>query len=445
MIIWFIWRTNVGKSSLFNRLIWTHRAIITDISWTTRELLVEKWTLAWRNVTYIDSPWLDTFEEEIPFINEIIEQADVLVFVTDWKRELWDHEYRIHKMIIESWKMQQTVLVVNKCDGKVYNGKAELILADFYQLWYEYTFPCSAEQAEWLEELVDGILEIAKSKQLIWPAEKKEEKLESLPIAIIWRPNVWKSTLLNKLVWQDLSHVQDEPWTTLDYIYANFEWNWKNFTLYDTAWIRRRKKIAGIEKIAYAKTMSMIDYTTPVIVFVLDMDEWMTHRDKSLLGEIIHKWVPLVIALNKIDNYSKDEVQRMIRQMPLQKSFWWIPYIPISAKEWIWLPQLMTKIEHVYASSLHHISTAELNKKIQRSWILSPPTFPKNKICKRKYITQIGEFPPTFMISVNNKEYANFSFKRWLESAIRNVFPFEWNTIKLKMSSKVDTNPYLEK
>ncbi len=445
MIVWLIWRTNVWKSTIFNRLLWTHRAIVTDISWTTRELLVEEGTLAWRPVTYIDSPGLDTFEEELPFIEEIIEQADILLFVVDAKKDLWDHEHRISKMIIDSGMKQQTVLIVNKCDGKVYSGRVELILAEFYQLWYPETIPCSAVQAEWLEEMVDAVLHRAKSQDLIGPAKKVIKDNSRLPIAIIWRPNVWKSTLLNKLVWQTLSHVQDEPWTTLDYIHANFEWNWTKFTLYDTAWIRRKKKIAGIERIAYAKTMSMVEYIMPVIVFVLDMTEWMTHRDKSLLGELIHKWLPLVIALNKVDQYSKDEIARMVSQMPLQRSFWWIPYVPISAKDWIGLPQLMKKIEQVYAASNYHISTSELNKSLQKSWILSPPTFPKNKICKWKYLTQVGEFPPTFMISVNNKEYANFSFKRWIEWNIRKIYSFEWNPIKLKIKSKVDTNPFTTK
>ncbi len=442
MKIWLVGRTNVGKSTLFNRLSWSYRAIVTDISGTTRELLREETVLWHKDVLLMDSPGLENTEEEMQFIQEIIQECDILLFVVDGKEELWEQEYHIREMILDAEKKDQTILVANKLDDKVYYGKADIFLSDFYSLWFGHIAPISAQQQQGLEELLHTITAMPWWK---WSDGYTSQHSVDVPLAILWRPNVGKSTLLNRLMWEELAYVQDEPGTTLDYITAHLQRDGHKIDLYDTAGIRKKKKIVWLEKIAYAKTLSMLDHIRPVVVFVVDVVEWLTHRDKSILGEIIKMWLPLIIAINKIDAMEPKDVDHAIDAMRLSMWFDWIPYVRISGSEGIGLPKLLQKVVEVYQASTQRVSTSGLNKILYQARVTTPPRFPKNKICKRKYITQVEESPPTFNLSVNNKQYANFSFQKWMENIIRKEYGFRWVPIKFTFSNKVDSNPYLQK
>lgn len=442
MKIWLVGRTNVGKSTLFNRLLWSYRAIVTDISGTTRELLREESVLGHKDILLIDSPGLENVEEEMQFIQEIIQECDILLFVIDGKADLWEQEYRIREMILENGKKDQTILVANKLDDKVYHGKADIFLSEFYSLGFGYITPISAEQQQWLEQLVRTITAMPHRKDT--PAHISEHSID-IPLAILWRPNVGKSTLLNRLMGEELSYVQDEPGTTLDYITAHFERDGQSIALYDTAGIRKKKKIVWLERIAYAKTMSMLDHIRPVVVFVLDVVEWLTHRDKSILGEIIKMWLPLIIAINKIDMMEPKDVDHAIDAMRLDLWFRWIPYVRISGLEWYGLPKILQNVTKVYNSATTRVPTSGLNKLLYQARVTTPPRFPKNKICKRKYISQVEDNPPTFNLSVNNKQYANFSFQQRVENIIRKEYGFEWVPIKFTFTNKVEKNPYLQK
>ncbi len=422
--------------------MWSYRAIVTDISGTTRELLHEHITIAGKPTVLIDSPWLEDINKEMQFIEQIIEESDVLLFVVDAKDEITEQEYRIRDLILKHQKKEQTILIGNKLDSKVYGPEAELLIADLYILWISRVVPMSAEQYEGLDLLTDELHDLAKDQHI--PRNKGPKvKHTWTPIAIIGRPNVGKSTLLNKLVGEELSRVEDKPGTTLDYITATFTREGKEFQLFDTAGIRKKSKIVWLEKIAYAKTVDMLYYTKPVVAMIIDIQEWMTHRDKSLLGEIIRMWLPIVIGLNKIDLVEPEEADYMIKKIRTQAWFDRIPIIKISGQAWISLPKLLKKIYDVYARANDHVKTAELNKTLQKAWLTSPPRFPKNKICKWKYISQVDQYPPIFSLSVNNKEYANFAFKRRVEKVIRKSYGFEGVPIKLSFINKVDKNPYL--
>jgi len=444
MKIWLVWRTNVGKSTLFNRIVWSFRAIVTDISGTTRELLQEEISLGGKPVSLVDSPGLENVDQEMEFIEQIIQESDMLLFVIDGKADLGEQEYRIRDLILENQMKDRTILVINKLDAKVYTPEVDMLIADFYALWFWSLVPMSAEQYEWIDILNDEIHALAKEQELVrasWPKVKHTW----VPLAILWRPNVGKSTLLNKLVGEELSHVQDVPGTTLDYISATFTREGTDIHVVDTAGIRKKSKIVWLEKIAYSKTMHMLSYTRPVVVMVLDSSEGMTHRDKTLLWEITWMWLPLIIALNKIDLMEPQDADYMVKQIRTQTWFAWIPLVKISWAEWIALPKLISTVKQVYEEASQHIKTSDLNKVLQKARLTSPPRFPKNKVCKWKYISQVEEYPPVFSLSVNNKEYANFAFKRRVEKNIRKVFGFQWVPIRLRFINKVDVNPYLEK
>jgi len=390
----------------------------------------------------IDSPWLEDIDKEMVYIEQIIQESDILLFVVDAKEELTEQEYRVRDLVLKHQKKDQTILIANKLDSKVYGPEAELLIADLYILWFDKVVPMSAEQYEGLDLLTDELHDVAKQQHIPWNKGPKVKHTWT-PIAIIWRPNVGKSTLLNKLVGEELSKVEDKPGTTLDYITATFTREGKEFQLFDTAWIRKKSKIVGLEKIAYAKTVDMLYYTRPVVAMVIDIQEWLTHRDKSLLGEIIRMGLCVVIALNKIDLVEPEEADYMIKKIRTQAWFDRIPVIKISGQEWIALPKLLQTISSVYQRANDHIKTADLNKTLQKARLTSPPRFPKNKICKRKYVSQVDQYPPVFSLSVNNKEYANFSFRRWVEKVIRKSYGFEGVPIKLSFINKVDKNPYL--
>lgn len=446
--VWLIGRTNVGKSTLFNRLLGTYRAIVTDISGTTRELLREEVDLLGRHVELVDSPWLAEFEDELQFIEQIIDESDVLCFVVDGKEWITEFDRRIFDLIMKKWVKEKTMLVVNKLDKKVYREDVEMFYADWYTLWFVTTLPLSAQQNEGIEDLVERIVISLPITADELDGETKPRELDenTLPLAIVGKPNSGKSTLMNTLVGEYVSHVQDTPGTTLDYLVSTIQRKWKEVKLYDTAWIRKKWKTVWLERIAYQKTLSMLKFVHPVVALIFDLNEWLTQRDKTIFAEIIELGLPVVLVVNKIDLFEKEQADLRLQQILKRNTFLSrVPVVKISWKEAIGVPSLLDAVEKVRKQWNYRIGTSDLNKVMTRARLTRPPRFPKNKICKWKYITQVEVWPPTFLLSVNNKQYANFSFRKWCENVIRQAYWFEGIPIVLKFTSKVNTNPYLEK
>ena len=269
----------------------------------------------------------------------------------------------------------------------------------------------------------------------VWQEIIDEEK--PIPIAIIWKPNVWKSTLLNFLVWKELAKVEDYLGTTRDYITWDFEYKWQKYRVYDTAWLRKKGSIHGIEKIAYDKIRWMLEYVRPCIIFMIDGAEWVTHRDMTLLAEINNLALPIMVAVNKMDLL--DSKQKKQIQLSVQANLdyaKYIPIVPIVAKEWKWVNIMLDMLGDIISEAEKRIDTNELNKAINTEMIKRPPRFPKNKICKLYYITQIDINAPTFVAFINKKERANFAFKKWIENSIRNNFWFVWTPIVIRFKEK---------
>ncbi len=441
--IGLVGRTNVGKSTLFNRLLGTFRAIVTDIAGTTRELLHEEGHIKHIPVTFVDSPGLADFEQEVVFLKEIIATSDIILFVVDGKQWVTSQEEKIAQMIFGAGKKDKTMVVVNKMDQKVYSSAGGMILADWYGMWFSDVYAASAQQYEGVEELRDAIydrLTALDADAGIAVAEDTENK--PLPLVIVGRPNVWKSTLLNTLLGDVIAQVSPEAWTTLDYIKAPLVFRGRTLMLYDTAGIRKKWKIHALEKVAYEKTQALLSFIKPIVIMVIDAVEGVTQRDKSLLGELIEMGTPIVIAANKIDTFPREEQEVMLKRLQRFMPCPWVPFVGISAEKWFGVPQLLQQVLKVAETSTRRVSTPALNKVLQDAWLQSPPRFPKNKTCKRKYVTQVETSPPTFVLSVNNEEYANFAFQNRCENIIRKHFWFSGVPIRLVFRGKSAQNPF---
>lgn len=433
--IWLVWATNVWKSTLFNRLIWQFRAIVTDIPGTTTDIIFHKLHLedVW-DVTFADSPWLIEFDEERSFIQKIIDDSDLILFVIDDSVGVTAKEQKIYSYIMDANKRKNTVLIVNKIDINYKPHEIDLAISDYYDLWIENIIWVSAKQELNILGIKDFIEEYFKNKE--WRTNRIEhEKL--IWIAIIWKPNVGKSTLLNTLVWKKLAKVEDYLGTTRDYITWEFEFEGKKYKIYDTAWIRKKWSIHGIEKIAYDKIKWMLEYARPAVLFMIDWQEWLTHRDMTLLAEINTLALPIIFVVNKTDLL--DATQKKAIQQKVQLSLdyaKYIPIIPIVATSWKWIKEVIRMISDISLEAEKRIETNELNKVINLDMIKRPPRFPKNKVCRLYYITQVDINAPTFLAFVNKKDRANFAFKKWIENTIRKYFWFIWTPIVIRFREK---------
>lgn len=428
MKVWLVWRTNVGKSTLFNKLIWTHRSIVTDISWTTRESFSELANIWDVSFLLFDSPWLDT-ENEKPIIKEILQNCDVVIFMVDAKDWITHKDQEIQEMIFKSWKQKQTLLLINKVEWDSTSIQAD----EFYQFGFQNIHKVSVLQQIWTDFIKDFIVDQFKTNKL----KSYDSQVQSIPLAIVGRPNTWKSTLLNKFAQKEVAKVEDKLWTTLDYLKTYINYKWEDFVLYDTAWIRKKWRTVWLEKIAFSKTYKLLELAQPTTVILLDMQEWLTHTDKTILGKISKLKVPAIIAVNKTDLFSKKSIDNFIkfctRNIEFAKH---IPIIPISSKTWYYIDKILDFAQSIYQENNKKIQTSQLNNILNKAWIHNPPRFPKNKICKFYYATQTDIAPPRFVVFVNDEEKANFSFKKWIENNIRKNFGFIWCFIDIKFKGR---------
>lgn len=418
-------------------MLWSYRAIVTDIAWTTRELLrdySQREELKW--VEIIDSPGLLDFSQEVDFIQTIIDESDVLLFVVDGKMGVWAREQQIAAMIIAAGKKDKTMLVVNKLEGNLTEKKYALALADFYVLWFQEVVGVSAK--EW--ENIDVLLELIQhymQKLGKKPIVKQDATVE---IAIVGKPNAWKSTLMNHLAKKVVSHVSEKPGTTLDYLVTEMKLGKHLFRLYDTAGIRKATRASWLEKIAWTKTFKMIDYVKPIVVMLIDMSETISHMDLKIIGEMIEHNVPIIVALSKIDliKNAKEKKQKLDMVNAYMNIAKWIPVVQISGQTGEWVQALFWVIKKVHEQQFRRIATAEINKIVSTAFIKAPPRFPKNKICKLYYMTQVDVNPPTFVCFINSLERQNFAFAKWIDNTLRRGFWFMWVPLAITFKEKSD-------
>jgi len=448
MNIGLVWATNVGKSTLFNRLIGQFRAIVTDIPGTTIDILKHETEInGLGQITFSDSPGLLEFKEERPFIQQIIDESDIILFIIDDNIGITAKEQEIFAYIIESGKKRNTILIVNKLDTKRKLKQYDLAISEYYELGFPEVIGISAKKKHNLSQILETIKKIPPTETMEqWDNETNSNHPESsqssgIQIAIIGKPNAGKSTLLNTIIGKPLAKIEDKAGTTRDYVMGKFKKGKQEFHLYDTAGIRKKWRMRNIEKIAYQKTLAMLKYIKPMVIFLIDAQEGISHRDMSLLHEITDIQLPLIITLNKTDLLGTKQLKSISTQTQKMFDFAkYIPIVPIIATNGKGTQNLFKMIKSIHKESHKRIETTPLNKAITHDRVTRPPRFPKNKVCKIFYTTQIEIDPPTFMCFINHKARANFAFRKRLDNTIRLHFGFVGAPLRIFFKQRKETD-----
>lgn len=430
-VIALVGRPNVGKSTLFNRLIGSREAIIEDTPGVTRDRIYG--TVNFKDYSFhlIDTGGIEISDES--FTSEIkgqaelaIDEADKVLFVVDGKEGLTQSDYIVRDMLLKSGK--EVIVVINKTDSKSFKDHEY----DFYDLGFEEYITISAEANRGIYDLLEKITENFK--------EIKEEYDEDIiKFCIIGRPNVGKSSLVNALLNEDRVIVSDVAGTTRDAVDTPFTYHGKEFVVIDTAGMRKRGKIyETVEKYSLLRSMKAID-RSDVCVIVINAEEGIIEHDKHIAGYAVEAGKAVILVVNKWDTIEdKDKAMKEFTK-DIRNQFIFMPYAPIvflSALTKKRIHTLMPQIIKVNENAKREVKTSALNNVITDAYALNlPPTY-KNKRLKIYFSNQVRTCPPTFNISVNSKGLIHFSYERYLENKIRENFDFEGTPIILNFKNK---------
>lgn len=416
-----IGRPNVGKSTLFNRLIGRRQAIVDDIPGVTRDRQYGK--VEWNEVPFyvVDTGgFVPGVQEDVlpgavrAQVFLALEEADAVIFLVDGRFGITPAEEEIARLLHK--EDMSVILAVNKID----NPKEEPLVADFLGLGFERTLGVSAEMSVGIEGLLDALFPFLKKTQ------------ESLPLptdvklAIVGQPNVGKSTLLNELIGEERAVVHHEAGTTLDPLNIAVERGSKVFEFVDTAGIKRRRSTKGkVEKVGVLKALESVRRADLVLV-VVDANQGMATQDMKILGQALESGRGLIIVLNKWDLMPtgariKDLKEKIYGRFKRQED---IPILALSAKTGRGLKKLFSLIDEVHENFLRRIGTGELNRVFQKATTAHPPPGVSGKFIHLSYVTQSREAPPRFVIFCNRPKLVPESYLRYLERVFRKNFNF---------------------
>ncbi|MEH6915415.1 ribosome biogenesis GTPase Der [Priestia megaterium] len=426
-IIAIVGRPNVGKSTIFNRIVGERVSIVEDIPGVTRDRIYSSGE--WLNLDFniIDTGGIDIGDE--PFLEQIkqqaeiaIDEADVIIFLVNGRDGLTAADEEVAKILYKSKK--PVVLAVNKVD----NPEMRELIYDFYALGYGEPFPISGTHGLGLGDLLD---EAAKH----FPKEKDEDYGEDvIKFSLIGRPNVGKSSLVNALLGEDRVIVSDLAGTTRDAIDTKFTKEDQEYVVIDTAGMRKRGKVyESTEKYSVLRALKAIE-RSDVVLIVLNAEEGIIEQDKKIAGYAQEAGKAVVIVVNKWDTVEKDEKTMKKFEENIREHFQFLTYAPIvflSAKTKKRTHTLLPMIDLASESHAVRVETSILNDVIMDAVAMNPtPTHNGNRL-KIYYTTQVAIKPPTFVVFVNDPELMHFSYKRFLENKLREAFGFEGTPIKI--------------
>ncbi|GAP15591.1 ribosome-associated GTPase EngA [Longilinea arvoryzae] len=444
-VVALVGRPNVGKSTFFNRLVGEPLAIVDDTPGTTRDRLFAQGE--WLNTVFdlIDTGGIDPSKTKqgeplsvgsADFIDQIrtqaqiaIQDADVVLFIVDAMSGVTPADQEVaeilrrNQKVIDGKPYPPVLLVVNKADSDRYRN----MVPQFYELGMGDPYPISALHGTGTGDMLDALL-------AAFPEQVKEEEDDSIKIAIVGKPNVGKSSLLNRLVGQERSIVSPIPGTTRDSLDTHIEVDGLPVTLIDTAGIRRRGKIEpGVEKYSVVRSLRSIE-RADVSLLVVDATAGLSVQDSHIAGFILEVNKSAVIIVNKWDAVAKDNYTMQAYTEQVRRELNFMPYVPvlfISAKTGQRVDQVLPMALHVQEERLARLNTGQINRILQNAQEVHMPSSKSGRSLKIFYGTQVRSDPPTFLIYVNDPKLVHFTYQRFLENQIRQSYPFTGTPIRL--------------
>ena len=427
-IVAVVGRPNVGKSTLFNALAGSNISIVKDTPGITRDRIYADITWLNRTFTLIDTGGIEPDSRDV-ILSQMraqaqiaMDTADVIIFLVDVKQGLVDADSKVADMLRRSRK--PVVLVVNKVD---HFEKYMADVYEFYNLGIGDPFPVSAVNKLGLGEMLE---EVASH---FGDLPEEDEEDERPKVAIVGKPNVGKSSLINKLLGEERLIVSDIAGTTRDAVDTEISWGGKEYVLIDTAGVRRKNKVKEeLEKYMILRTVSAVE-RADVVVLVIDAMEGVTEQDAKIAGIAHDRGKAVIIAVNKWDAVEKDDktIYRVTERIRNVLSY--MPYAEIlfvSAKTGQRLPKLFETIDMVSENHAMRVATGVLNEIMTEAVALQQPPSDKGKRLRLYYITQVSVKPPTFVIFVNSRELMHFSYTRYIENQIRQTFGFRGTPLR---------------
>jgi GTPase len=426
-VVAIVGRPNVGKSTIFNRIVGERISIVEDIPGVTRDRIYSSGDWLTHEFNIIDTGGIDIGDE--PFLEQIrqqaeiaIDEADVIIFLTNGRESVTAADEEVAKILYKSKK--PVVLAVNKIDNPDMRDQ----IYDFYALGFGEPFPISGSHGLGLGDLLD---EVAKS----FPQSKGDDYADDMiKFSLIGRPNVGKSSLVNALLGEERVIVSDIAGTTRDAVDSIYTYHGQQYVIIDTAGMRKKGKVyESTEKYSVLRALRAIERSDVVLV-VLNAEEGIIEQDKKIAGYAHEAGRAVIIVVNKWDAIEKDEKTMNAFEQKIRDHFQYLDYAPIvflSAKTKKRVLNLLPKINTVSENHALRVQTTVLNDVIMDAVAMNPTPTDNGRRLKIFYTTQVAVKPPTFVVFVNEPELMHFSYERFLENRIRDAFGFEGTPIKI--------------
>lgn len=436
-VIALIGRPNVGKSTLFNQLTKSREALVADLEGLTRDRKYGEGKVGGRPYILIDTGGITGAEEgiDLPMAQQSMaaaEEADVVLLMLDARAGLTGVDQELVALL-----RRQSIdfhVVVNKIDGL----NVDAALSEFYTLGVDPLFEMAASHNRGVRSMIEKVLEAYPEPALEEPAEEHDQGIK---VAIVGRPNVGKSTLVNRLLGEERVVVYDHPGTTRDSVYIDFERGEDHYTLIDTAGVRRRKNVReSVEKFSIVKTLRAIDDAN-VVLLLMDAHEGIVDQDMHLLGHCIEAGRALVVVINKwdgLDDYQKDRIKTTINRRLKFVDFAQMHFI--SALHGSGVGLLYASINGAYAAATQKLSTNYLTRILEGALADHPPPMVNGRRIKLRYAHAGGQNPPRIVIHGNQTDKLPNSYERYLENVYRRELGIEGTPIKIEL--RTSENPY---
>ena len=424
-------RPNVGKSTFFNRIVGQRISIVEDTPGVTRDRIYADAEWCGTQFTLVDTGGLEIKSEDEMWTHIraqaqiAVDTADLVIFMLDGKTGLTHDDYEVAAFLRKSKK--PVILAVNKLDNN-----EQHLLYDFYELGLGEPYGISAGQAKGLGDLLDAVAEIIGKNE-------SEDEDTALKIAVVGKPNAGKSSLVNKILGYNRVIVSDIAGTTRDAIDTRITLDGKDYVLIDTAGIRRKRSVEeNLEQYSVMRSLAAVR-RADVCLIVIDSSEELSEQDVKIAGYVHEQGKPSVVVMNKWDTIEKDThtIEKYNKKLKEELKFmdYFMP-VYVSAKTGKRVENTVALAEKAYENASRRISTGLLNDVLQEAILTNVPPSKNGKRLKLYYITEVSANPPTFVVFVNDEKLMHFSYKRYLENALRRSFDFQGTPVRILVRNK---------